>query len=232
MPDLICPPWDSCRPVRVGVGALTICGYSALYAPVFFQKPLAAVVGHVLRGDIPLGEQPLLWAGCAAFGALMLAVGLHRIRTEGHGFTPGSFLWSAGVIAAVSWFLANYIEQSVHWTRMLLIAWAASNASNIVLQLVEVWRRRPRSRRQYPQSIQQPTCVLHRRRMTTVEEFEANGWLEGHEQGWNDALLEFERQNRLGHDSAPQIVHVPDENGNLIPVPVPQGEAVPVRRRR
>src|SRR6516164_6873738 len=158
MPDLICPPIsDSCRPVRVGVDLLTMCGYSALYAPVFFHKPLSAVVVPVLHSDIPLGEQPFIWAGCAVVGLLSLVHGLHRIRTEGHGLKPVSFLWSAGVIAAVAWLLANYIGPGLTYTalgdnviRMLLIAWAASNASNIVLQLVDVRRRRPR--RQYPQA--------------------------------------------------------------------------------
>jgi hypothetical protein len=239
MPDLICPPIsDSCRPVRVGVDLLTMCGYSALYAPVFFDKPLSAVVGHVLRGDIPLADQPFIWAGCAVVGLLSLVHGLHRIRTEGHGLKPLSFLWSAGVIAAVAWLLwlgFPATDSGWHFMRMLLVAWAASNASNIVLQLSEVWRRRPRLRRQYPQAqtMQGASRLLHRRTVTTawVEEIEQSSWQDGHEQGWNDALLEFERQNHVGHDGQPvQIVYVKDEEtGEFVPV---QPDRVRVSRRR
>jgi hypothetical protein len=240
MPDLICPPWDSCRPVRVGVGLLTMNVYSAAFAPVFFGKPLSAVVGHVLRGDIPLGEQPWIWAGCAAFGALMLSGGLLRVRTEGHGLTPGSFLWSAGEIAAVSWLLANYIGPGLTYTafgdhvvRMLLIAWAASNASNIVLQLVEVWRRRPvpEGVPLMPHSMRGRDWlqVLRRRRVEVIEETDIEAdylaQLLNHR-----ANAPYAVPPRIGHGAAPQIVHVPDENGNLIPL-LPHDERVPVNRR-
>ena len=228
MPDLICPPIsDSCRPVRVGVDLLTMCGYSALYAPVFFHKPLSAVVGHVLRGDIPLGEQPFIWAGCAVVGLLSLVHGLHRVRTEGHGFKPGSFLWSGGVIAFVIWLLSlgfPATDWGWHFMRMLLLAWAASNASNIVLQLVEFWRRRPR--RQYPQAqpMQGASRLLH---LTTawVEEFEGLPEHVNAPAHIAPDLLEHLGDVRL-------IDLAPDADGSFIPRDLPKGEAVPVRRRR
>ena len=237
MPDLICPPlWNGepcpCRPVRVSVGLLTMCGYSALYAPVFFHKPLSAVVGHVLRGDIPLGEQPLLWAGCAVVGLLSLVHGLHRVRTEGHGFKPGSFLWSGGVIAFVIWLLSlgfPATDWGWHFMRMLLVAWAASNASNIVLQLSEVWRHRPRRRRQYPQArtMQGASRLLHRRTVTTVwvEEFEGLPEHVNAPAHIAPDLLEHLGDVRL-------IDLAPDADGSFIPRDLPKGEAVPVRRRR
>jgi len=228
MPDLICPPIsDSCRPVRVGVDLLTMCGYSALYAPVFFHKPLSAVVGHVLRGDIPLGEQPFIWAGCAVVGLLSLVHGLHRVRTEGHGLKPLSFLWSAGVIAAVSWLLwlgFPATDWGWHFMRMLLLAWAASNASNIVLQLVEFWRRRPR--RQYPQAqpMQGASRLLH---LTTawVEEFEGLPEHVNAPAHIAPDLLEHLGDVRL-------IDLAPGADGSFIPRDLPQGSAVPVWRRR
>ena len=232
MPDLICPPIsDSCRPVRVGVDLLTMCGYSALYAPVFFHKPLSAVVGHVLRGDIPLGEQPFIWAGCAVVGLLSLVHGLHRVRTEGHGLKPLSFLWSAGVIAAVSWLLwlgFPATDWGWHFMRMLLLAWAASNASNIVLQLSEVWRRRPRLRRQYPQAqtMQGASRLLHRRTVTTVwvEEFEG---LPEHVNA--PAHIAPDLLEHLG--DVPLIDLAPGADGSFIPLDR-QGKALPVSRRR
>ncbi len=246
MPDLICPPlssaepWCPCRPVRLGAGLLTMCAYSAAYAPVFFDKTLSAVVGHVLRGDIPLGDQPFIWAGAAAFGALMMVVGVHRVRTEGHGFKPGSFLWSLGVVAFASWLLANYIGPGLTYTalgdqvaRMLLIAWAASNASNIVLQLVEVWRRRPRVRRQPAwQPIQQPSGLLHRRTVTavSVEQIETEHLLAAGRSATAPDSLAADLLEHLG--DVPLIDLVPMPDGSLIPRDLPQGEAVPVRRRR
>ena len=232
MPDLICPPIsDSCRPVRVGVDLLTMCGYSALYAPVFFHKPLSAVVGHVLRGDIPLGEQPFIWAGCAVVGLLSLVHGLHRVRTEGHGLKPLSFLWSAGVIAAVSWLLwlgFPATDSGWHFMRMLLVAWAASNASNIVLQLSEVWRRRPRRRRQYPQAqtMQGASRLLHRRTVTTVwvEEFEGLPEHVNAPAHIAPDLLEHLGDVRL-------IDLAPGADGSFIPLDR-QGKALPVSRRR
>ena len=232
MPDLICPPIsDSCRPVRVGVDLLTMCGYSALYAPVFFHKPLSAVVGHVLRGDIPLGEQPFIWAGCAVVGLLSLVHGLHRVRTEGHGLKPLSFLWSAGVIAAVSWLLwlgFPATDWGWHFMRMLLLAWAASNASNIVLQLSEVWRHRPRRRRQYPQArtMQGASRLLHRRTVTTawVEEFEGLPEHVNAPAHIAPDLLEHLGDVRL-------IDLAPGADGSFIPLDR-QGKALPVSRRR
>jgi hypothetical protein len=224
------------------VALLTMSVYSAVYAPVFFGKPLSAVVGHVLRGDIPLGEQPFIWAGCAVLGLVSLVGGLHRVRTEGHGLKPGSFLWSAGVIAAVSWLLANYIGPGLTYTawgdhvvRMLLIAWAAANASNIVLQLSEVWRRRPVVDVFAPQPMRERgwlETLRRRRSIEVIEDVEGLGL---------DADDLARLLNRLGantlappHGSpvieqgrAPQIVHVPDENGNLIPVAVPGRNKVP-----
>ena len=232
MPDLICPPIsDSCRPVRVGVDLLTMCGYSALYAPVFFDKPLSAVVGHVLRGDIPLADQPFIWAGCAVVGLLSLVHGLHRVRTEGHGLKPLSFLWSAGVIAAVSWLLwlgFPATDWGWHFMRMLLVAWAASNASNIVLQLSEVWRRRPRRRRQYPQAqtMQGASRLLHRRTVTTawVEEFEGLPEHVNAPAHIAPDLLEHLGDVRL-------IDLAPGADGSFIPLDR-QGKALPVSRRR
>ena len=229
MPDLICPPIsDSCRPVRVGVDLLTMCGYSALYAPVFFHKPLSAVVGHVLRGDIPLGEQPFIWAGCAVVGLLSLVHGLHRVRTEGHGFKPGSFLWSGGVIAFVIWLLSlgfPATDWGWHFMRMLLVAWAASNASNIVLQLSEVWRHRPRRRRQYPQArtMQGASRLLH---LTTawVEEFEGLPEHVNAPAHIAPDLLEHLGDVRL-------IDLAPGADGSFIPLDR-QGKALPVSRRR
>lgn len=244
--DLICPPlWTldepcPCRPVRVGAALLTMSVYSAVFAPVFFDKPFATVAGHLVRGDIPLVDQPFIWAGCAVFGLLGVGIGLHRIRTEGHGLKPGSFLWSIGVIAFVAWVLWLGFPQSdfgFHVMRMLLIAWAASNASNIVLQLVEVWRRRPavRRRRRHPsmQRMQQASRLLHRRRVTTilVEEIlpdhvlAAGRSAEGHSGHIAPDLLEH-----LG--DVPLIDLVPHDDGSFIPRDLRKGEAVPVRRRR
>ena len=241
MPDLICPSWTEpcpCRPVRFGVGALTTCVYSAAYAPVFFDKPLAAVVGHVVRGDIPLADQPFIWAGCAALGLVALVNGLHHVRTEGHGLKPGSVLWSIGVVAFVSWLLwlgFPVSDWAWHVMRMLLIAWAASNASNIVLQLSEVWRHRPRRRRQYPQAqtMQQASRLLHRRTVTAlVEEFEGET-----EQGMaaarsasHPAHIPPDLLEHLG--DVPLIDLVPGADGSFIPLDLPQGSAVPVSRRR
>jgi hypothetical protein len=64
----ICPPlWTrlgsehpcACRPVRAGVGLLAMCAYSAAFSAVFFGKPFAAVVGPVLRGDVPITDMPI-----------------------------------------------------------------------------------------------------------------------------------------------------------------------------
>jgi hypothetical protein len=250
MPDLICPPltlspaepWCPCRPVRIGVGLLTTCVYSAAYAPVFFGKPLAAVVGHVLHGDIPLVEQPFIWAGAAAYGALMLGGGVRRIRNEGHGLKPGSLLWSAGVIAAVSWLLAHYIGPGLtdsalvdHVVRMLLLAWAASNAANIVLQLGEVlgWRRFARRERAASQPVAQPSGFLRGRRVTvaTIEDIEGGQEAENlaRHLGANPADV----LRALGHGGdVPLIDLVPDENGDLIPQRLPADRVKVTRRRR
>ena len=235
MPDLICPSWTEpcpCRPVRFGVGALTTCVYSAAYAPVFFDKPLAAVVGHVVRGDIPLADQPFVWAGCAVLGLAGVVNGLHHVRTEGHGLKPGSVLWSIGVVAFVSWLLwlgFPVSDWAWHVMRMLLIAWAASNASNIILQLSEVWRRRPRPRRQYAQAqtMQGASRLLHRRTVTTawVEEFEG---LPEHVNA--PAHIAPDLLEHLG--DVPLIDLAPDADGSFIPRDLPQGSAVPVWRRR
>ena len=234
MTDLICPSWTEpcpCRPVRFGVGALTTCVYSAAYAPVFFDKPLAAVVGHVVRGDIPLADQPFIWAGCAALGLVALVNGLHHVRTEGHGLKPGSVLWSIGVVAFVSWLLwlgFPVSDWAWHVMRMLLIAWAASNASNIVLQLSEVWRHRPRRRRQYPQAqtMQGASRLLHRRTVTTawVEEFEGLPEHVNAPAHIAPDLLEHLGDVRL-------IDLAPGADGSFIPLDR-QGKALPVSRRR
>jgi hypothetical protein len=250
MPDLICPPvWTTpkpctCRGVRLGVGLLSMCGYSAFYSPVFFGASLAAVVADAMRGDVPV-----IWTACAVFGALSLIGGIYQIRRDGHGFKAGSFIWSCGVGGAVAWRLAHYpdcIGQTgwfgyvidafnYHLVRMLLIAWLASNASNVALNLFEAWRLHRRARPvRRPVAQPEPGDVLHGRQVTEewVAEFDAHG-IEGALEAVRNALHAPPHASTdliEGGEGVPQIDYVRDENGDFVPV-MPPGERVPVRRR-
>jgi hypothetical protein len=249
MPAYICPPvWTretcSCRGLRYGVALLATSLYSAAYSTVFFGKPFAEVVAGAMRGDVPL-----IWAGVAAFGVLSLIGGVIHIRRDGHGFKAGSFIWSCGVVAAVAWRLAHYpdcIGQTgwfgyvidafnYHLVRMLLVAWLASNASNIALNLFEVWRLRRRARPvRRPVAQPVPRDVLHGRQVTEewVAEFDAHG-IEGALEAVRNALHAPPHASTdliEGGAAVPQIDYVRDENGDFVPV-MPPGERVPVRRR-
>lgn len=255
MPDLICPPlWTPrappcpCRGVRLGAGLLAMCAYSAEFSTAFFGIPFAAVVANALRGDVPV-----IWAGVAVFGVLALLGGFIQLRRDGHGFKPGSFLWSVGVVAFVSWRLTNFPHALLgpdwpidafgyQFLRMVLVAWGTSNVANIALNLIELWRSRPRRVRQ-PVRVRRPvmppaSAVLRhsRRSIEVFEEIEADGLAA-------DDLLAGLRSaiGRLGrahsapdlveHGGAlPQIPLVRDAEGNFIPMP--EAETVPVKRRR
>lgn len=255
MPDLMCPPLTNmqhpcaCRPVRYGVALLAMGAYSTFYAQVFFGKPFAAVVGPVLRGDVPVVDMPIKWMACALFGVLCLGGGIYRIYTEGHDFKAGSFLWSVGVVAAVLWRLTHYpncigevgwfglrIDAfDFHVTRMLLVAWLASNAANIALQLIEVWRRRPRVPRRNPALQPVSSGLLHHRRVTTalIEEIESDGIAAENLARHLGQILPADVLRAVEHGGdVPLIDLVPQDDGSFIPAQQPQREAVPVKRRR
>jgi hypothetical protein len=250
MPGLICPPvWTretcSCRGLRYGVALLATSLYSAAFSSVFFGKPVAEVVAAAQRGDVPV-----IWSGVAVVGVLSLLGGFIHLRRDGHGFKFGSFIWSCGVVAAVEWRLANFPASMIgtgcfgyvfdafgyHFMRMMFIAWLASNASNIALNLFEVWRRW-RSRPVYrPVAQPIPRSVLHGRRVTEewVGEFGAHG-IEAALQAVRNALHAppHVSSDLIGDSSAgPQIEYVQDENGDFIPVMPSARDRLSVRRRR
>jgi hypothetical protein len=191
--------------------------------------------------------------GLALFALMCLGGGIYRTYTEGHGFKAGSFLYSVGVVAAVSWRLANYpncIGQvgwfgmtidalDYHLVRGLLVAWGASNAANIALQLIEVWRRRrPRVPRRNPalQATAMPSGLVQGwSRCTTA-------WIEDIEDGLAETLGRGRRRNAAPPHIAPDAIEhggdvpvidlVPMPDGSFVPARRPEREAVPVKRRR
>jgi hypothetical protein len=262
MPDMICPPlWTkqgsehpcSCRGLRYGVFLLALCGYSAALAPVFFGKPFAAVVGAALDGAVPFADKPILWSSIALLGLVGVGVSLRRIYAEAHGFKAGSFVWSVLVVAACAWrlkYLPNCIGQAgwfgwtitasdFHLLRMFFVAWLASNAANIALNLFEVWRRRARApRRYYPasQPMQHASGLLRRRTVTTAWVEEIEGLPEHLLTGARSAAhhapphIAPDLLDHLG--DVPLIDLVPQGDGSFIPLDLRDGEPVPVRRRR
>ena len=203
---------------------------------------IAAVTAAAMKGDVPV-----IWSGVAAFGVLSLLIGFYRVRHEGHGFKAGSFLWSVGAVAVcvyrlnhwnlsigqIGWFGETITAFNYHFLRMLMVAWGVSNASNIALNLREVFRRRrPRlPRRPVFQPVQQTAGLLHRRKVTTawVEEIEGQHVF-GQSAAHRPAHIAPDLLEQLG--DVPLIDLVPTGEGEFIPLDLPQREAVPVRRRR
>ena len=180
------------------------------------------------------------WAVFAGLGVVVLLHGISEALSHDDSFEGGSFLWSVCVIALAVYGLSH------HWyldaasgvlSRALWFGWIASNAFNIWLNLRGVGRR---SAAPVVRERQAPLTHRVRRRLRLSRSGQMAEWSEaaewyGHAER-DVSPSDFVPPPRhisslIGRNgTAPQIVYVPDEQGQLIPVQLPPGQ-VPVNRR-
>jgi len=224
----MCP----CQYGRIGAFLLTGCIYWAWVS----WGGLPAMFAGLQAGNI----DAIAWAACALLGVGNLWIGIREALSHNDVFYLPSVLWSLGVIALSGWALEHgWVLTGNAWlfhlSRAGWFGWIASEVFNIWLNLRgSIARRRdlapivapianPRLHREVPQ---QQAGWLRRRRILLIEDSEGEGieaqeFLRGlganHHLGSNTPAP----PGFIGHESAPRIVHVPDRNGNLIPVRLP-----------
>jgi hypothetical protein len=219
-----------CKEGRVGAFVTVLCLCFALEL-----GGLPSMLAQVKAG-VPFAIGWAILAGC---GVLLLIEGVRQALTHDDSFEGGSFLYSVCVIGLSvyglthHWYLTD--GSTAAFSRALWLSWGASNLFNVWLQLRGQLRgRRPAAP---APEIQQPRragrrgfSLRRRRRIEVIEDIEGLGIDADalraliHHLGKNTPADSFPA---VGSDGArPQIVYVPDANGQLIPVALPSPERV------
>jgi hypothetical protein len=207
----MCP----CQYGRLGAFTLTACIYWAWAA-----GGLSAMVAGLEVGDI----LAVVWAGAALFGAGWLLIGIGEALSHSDAFVPQSVLWSVGVIALSvyalrhGWYLGGAL---FHASRAAWFGWIASEVFNVWLNLRGLGRHREVAR-------SPAICAPTRQEALTAPRFRRSRRLEWSEEveGHADLIQRapgfsvWRTPPVIGQDGATQIVYVPDERGQLIPVQI------------
>jgi hypothetical protein len=219
-----------CKEGRVGAFVTVLCICFALEL-----GGLPLMLAQVKAG-VPFAIGWAIFAGC---GVLLLIEGVRQALTHNDSFEGGSFLYSVGVIGLSvyglthHWYLTD--GSTAAFSRALWLSWGASNLFNVWLQLRGQLRgRRPAApvREILQEPRRSPRFWLRRSRtIKVIEDLEGRGIdgddlarLLAHHLGKNTPADSFPA---VGSDGArPQIVYVPDANGQLIPVALPSPERV------
>jgi hypothetical protein len=225
-----------CKEGRYGAFAIVVSFYWAM------QCGGIAEMLHLLTAENGMAIWWAVWTGC---GVLLLGQGIIEALSHDDETNGASVLVSVGLIGLALWALAHRWfwlgdEWVAHASRVFWFGLLGSEAFNLWLNFRGKRHAAPapvapvvRDDEPRPQGFR----LRRRRRVEVVEEIEGNGvWQAGYEQGWHDAVVEFQRQNHVpavGDDgAAPQIVYVKTKDGAFVPVVLPAADdPVPVRRR-
>jgi hypothetical protein len=213
-----------CKEGRYGAFGLVVSIYWAMQCGGF------AAMGNLVAAGASMG---IWWAVWTGFAVVLLVEGIRQALSHDDAADYQSVFVSVALIGVALWALAhNWFWVGAEWTthvsRVFWPGLLGSEAFNLWLNFRGRFRRRVAA---MPAPVeQQPFRLRRSRSIEWVEEIEQSGWQEGHDQGWHDALIEFDRQHHaVGRDGVPlQILYVRDEHGNFIPLPP---EQVPVNRR-
>jgi hypothetical protein len=163
----------SCNLARYGMLLLVFAAYLAASPPQGLMGVNPSAVLHAaLNGDV--SPAAWCWLAYVALGLWLLISGLHAAFDHDDPVDWRSVLWSTGVISFVvySFYLYTSVELSpagYGYLHALLVAWAAGNCLNIVLQTRSLF-----GQREIPvhQPAPTPSTGWMRRRSIRIEEEE------------------------------------------------------------
>jgi hypothetical protein len=217
--DSLCPEDKPCHAMPVGAFLLTWGLYLAAFPRVFFGENFADAVQNIDAGHIVNMEG--LCLALLVGGIVLLFIGVRAALSHDDPVRVGSLLGSIAIVVLCLWGIGNGMYAagpgSLNWhvSRAAWLSFLALGVACIWLETRGMFRRRRDRRRAYAPVVQEPSSFSFRRRTIEITE-----WTGGHDPvAQQPEFQHWQAPPAIGQRQAvPQIVYVPDENGELIPM--------------
>jgi hypothetical protein len=217
-----------CKEGRYGAFALVVSWYWA------YQVGGFAAMLHLVGGGTALGVWWAIWTG---LGVVLLMQGVREALSHDDQTDGGSVLVSVGLIGLALWALANHWfipgnDWISHASRVLPFGLLGSECFNLWLNFRG---RRHAAPEPEPVVETQPArfALRRSRHVEVTDEFEGLGIdaedlarLLANHLGQNTPTPAHGSSSIEGNGARPQIVYVPNKQGQLIPVVLPSREKV------
>lgn len=128
-----------CVSARHGAFVLGLCAYAAIRSQAFFGQSAMFIANAAHNGNAAAFVVAGLWLALALFGLCWAVAGYRATLTHFDPVNSLSVIYSVGVIALCWWLLQSVLSPGgdvlVEIGRAFAVAWIASNAVNLWLQL-------------------------------------------------------------------------------------------------